>query len=58
MFLGISSYNHESAVALINSKGELIANYRDIDVVINDNTMKVILNDNFKKRILRYIFII
>ena len=30
---------------------QLLLNYRDVNIVINNNIMKVIINDNFKKRI-------
>ena len=44
-------FTYENNQFINEIRDELISNYRDIDVVINNNKMKVILNDNFKKRI-------
>ncbi|PPR45261.1 MAG: hypothetical protein CFH18_00104 [Alphaproteobacteria bacterium MarineAlpha5_Bin8] len=44
-------FTYENSQSINEIRNELISNYRDIDVVINNNKMKVILNDNFKKRI-------
>ena len=45
------NFRFENSNSINEIKKQFVSNYRDVNVIINNNIMKIIINENFKKRI-------